>query len=198
MLAGGTVIFLAVFAMLALAIARPGALRAFGAGRMLLWGGLVVPGVILAALVTAALALGERLLATPRPDMPHTDMPLRIEAVARQWAWEFRYPEGEVAFDRLHVPAGRDVDFAVVSVDVIHSFWIPRLGGKIDAIPGHENVVRLRADRPGVYGGVCAEYCGTGHAGMTFTVEAHGEADFQAALAALAQTGAEDAGEGDE
>lgn len=170
MLAGSGVIFAVVSAVLMLAILRPSALRAFGARRTILWGGLVVPSVILAALVTAALALGERLLATPRADMP-----LRIEAVARQWTWEFRHPDGSVSFDRLRLPAGRDVDIAVTSVDVVHAFWIPRLGGKIDAIPGHENVVRLRADRPGVYGGVCAEFCGTGHAGMAFTVEAYGE-----------------------
>ncbi|WP_367944801.1 cytochrome c oxidase subunit II [Aquamicrobium sp.] len=180
MLAGGGAIFLVVSAVLMLAILRPAALRAFGPRRIILWGGLVIPTIILAALVTAALALGERLLATPRPP---EDAPLRIEAVARQWVWEFRYPGGAVTFDRLHMPAGRDVDFTVTSADVIHSFWIPRLGGKIDAIPGHETVVRLRADRPGVYGGVCAEFCGTGHAAMAFTVEAHEEVGFAAALA---------------
>lgn len=188
MLAGSAAIFLVVGAVLLLAVLRPGRLRAFGAHRTILWGGLVIPSIILTALVTAALALGERLLATPREDMP-----LRIEATARQWAWEFRYPDGSISAGRLHMPAGQDVDFAVVSADVIHSFWIPRLGGKIDAIPGHENVVRLRADRPGVYGGVCAEFCGTGHAAMAFTVEAHEAADFDAAIAGLAQ-----AGEGEE
>lgn len=182
MLAGGTVIFLAVFAVAALAVLRPGLLRAFGARRTILWGGLVVPAAILVALVAAALALGERLLAHPRQPAPP-----RIEAVARQWVWEFRYAGGAVTFDRLHMPAGRDIDFAVESMDVIHSFWIPRLGGKIDAIPGHVNVVRLRADRPGVYGGVCAEFCGTGHAAMAFTVEAHDEAGYRAALAAAGE-----------
>lgn len=184
MLAGAAVIFVAVFAMLAFALLRPGAMRAFGPARTILWGGLVVPSVILTALVAAALALGERLLAHPRDPAP-----LRVEAVARQWAWEFRYPGGGVTFGRLHLPVGRDVDFAVASLDVIHSFWIPRLGGKIDAIPGHENVVRLRADRPGVYGGVCAEFCGTGHAAMAFTVEAHDEAGYRAALAAAGEEG---------
>lgn len=184
MLAGGAAIFIVVSAVLMLAILRPAPLRAFGARRTILWGGLVVPALVLAALVAAALALGERLLATPRP---LDDAPLRIEVVARQWVWEFRYPGGAVTAGRLHMPAGRDVDFTVTSADVIHSFWIPRLGGKIDAIPGHETVVRLRADRPGVYGGVCAEFCGTGHAVMAFTVEAHEEAGFAAALAGEAE-----------
>ena len=180
MLAGGGLIFVVVSAVLALAILLPAPLRAFGAGRTILWGGLVIPTLILAALVTTALALGERLLAIPRVS---GGAPLRIEALARQWVWEFRYPGGAATFDRLHIPAGRDVDFTVTSADVIHSFWIPRLGGKIDAIPGHANIVRLRADRPGVYGGVCAEFCGTGHAAMAFTVEAHEEAGFAAVLA---------------
>lgn len=184
MLAASAAIFLVVSALLALALLRPAPLRAFGAERTMLWGGLIVPLVILTALVAAAFALGERLLAIPREPAP-----LRIEVVARQWAWEFHYPGGFSTADRLHMPAGRDVDFVVTSEDVIHSFWIPRLGGKIDAIPGHENVVRLRADRPGVYGGVCAEFCGDGHGVMSFTVEAHADEDFEALLAELAENG---------
>ena len=174
---GSTAIFLWVWAALALAIAKPAGLRALGPERTMFWGGLVIPLVILTALVAAAFVLGERLLAHPREPAP-----LRVEAVARQWAWEFRYPGGRTTTGTLHLPAGRDVDFAVVSDDVIHSFWIPRLGGKIDAIPGHENVVRLRADRPGSYGGVCAEFCGIGHAAMRFSVEAHEEAAFEALM----------------
>lgn len=171
MVAGGAVIFAVVWAVLVLALLRPAHLRAFGPRRTLIWGGVIVPSLILTALVGAALALGERLLATPRENMP-----LRIEAIAQKWSWEFRYPNGVTTFGELHIPAGEDVDFAVTTLDVIHGFWIPRLGGKIDAVPGHVNVVRLRADRAGVFGGVCAEYCGIGHAGMQFTVQAH-EAD---------------------
>ncbi|CAH1655385.1 MULTISPECIES: cytochrome c oxidase subunit II [unclassified Chelatococcus] len=168
MLGSGVAIFMAVWFVLVLALLRPGALRRFGTRRTILWGGLIVPTFILTALVVAALALGERLLALPREDMPP-----RIEVVARQWSWEFRYPDGTVGEGLLRMPAGQDVDFVVTSEDVIHSFWIPRLGGKIDAIPGHRNIIRLRADRPGVFGGICAEYCGIGHAIMPFTVEAY-------------------------
>ena len=187
MLGASGVIFLWMCVVLTLALARPAPLRALGTGRTILWGGVVIPMAVLTALVIAAFALGERLLATPREDMP-----LRIEALARQWQWEFRYPDGTTTSGRVHIPAGQDVDFAVTTQDVIHGFWIPRLGGKIDAIPGHVNVIRLRADRPGVFGGVCAEFCGVGHASMRFTVEAHEEAEFEAALAGLA------AGEGQE
>ena len=176
MLWGGVAIFALVSAVLWLAYRRPARLRAAGPHAIILWGGIVMPTAVLAVLVLAALLLGERLLATPGAPAP-----LRIEATARQWVWEFRYPDGgATALDRLVIPAGRDIDFAVTSADVIHSFWIPKLGGKIDAIPGHENVVRLHADRPGVYSGVCAEFCGEGHTVMRFTVEAVDAAAFEA------------------
>ncbi|MEO3386900.1 cytochrome c oxidase subunit II [Mesorhizobium sp. CAU 1741] len=184
MLAGFAAIFLMVSAVLALALWKPRTLRTFGAERTMVWGGLVIPSVILTVLVAAALALGERLLAVPSDPAP-----LRIEAIARQWVWEFRYPDGRATSGRLVMPVGEDVDFAVTSEDVIHAFWIPRLGGKIDAIPGHENVVRLRADRAGVYGGVCAEFCGDGHAPMRFSVEAVEQGDFEARLAEFGAEG---------
>jgi cytochrome c oxidase subunit 2 len=180
MLIGASLIFVVVLALFALAMLRPRAIASFGPRRVILWGGLLVPTVILTALVVAAFALGERLLATPREDMP-----LRIEVTARQWVWDFRYPDGSVTSGFVQMPVGEDVDFALTSQDVIHGFWIPRLGGKLDAIPGHTNVIRLRADRPGSYGGVCAEYCGTGHAVMPFTVEALPREEFDARIAQL-------------
>ncbi|WP_276200238.1 cytochrome c oxidase subunit II [Chelatococcus sp. XZ-Ab1] len=176
MLAGATIIFLATLVALAGAFI-PSIRPLLTPKRLILWGGLVVPSLGLTALVAGAFTLGERLL--PRQGAET----LRIEVVARQFAWEFRYPGTPVATrDVLHIPVGRDIDFAVTSEDVIHSFWIPRLGGKIDAIPGHKNIVRLRADAPGNYGGICAEYCGKGHAPMRFTVIAHAPEDYEAAL----------------
>ena len=111
---------------------------------------------------------------------------LVVEAVPRQWHWTFRYPGGQQTVDLLHLPAGRPVDVRVTGTDVIHSFWVPRLGGKVDAIPGHVNVLRLQADRAGSFGGVCAEFCGVGHTDMRFTALAHEAPDFDAALAAAA------------
>ncbi|WP_420225042.1 cytochrome c oxidase subunit II [Pigmentiphaga litoralis] len=78
----------------------------------------------------------------------------------------------------IHIPAGEPIDFHITSRDVIHSFWIPRLGGKMDAIPGRINVMRLQADAPGIYRGVCAEFCGVGHALMPFEVHAHDASEF--------------------
>jgi cytochrome c oxidase subunit II len=140
----------------------------------IVYGGLVFPGTVILALLVSALVLGERLI--PRA---LGEAPMRIEANARQWFWEFSYPDipgSQTTIDVLHMPAGQPVDFVITSADVIHAFWIPRLGGKMDAIPGHANVLRLQADRPGIYHGICAEFCGNGHTDMRFSVEAHDDA----------------------
>ncbi len=186
MLAGSAAIFLATSAALAVVWWRPRSLGSRPSRILILWGGLILPSVILVALVLSAFALGERLIAPSG-----SAAPLRIEAEGRRWVWEFRYPEapGLSTIDTLHIPAGREIEFAVTSADVIHGFWIPRLGGKIDAIPGHENRIRLVASRPGTYGGVCAEFCGIGHASMRFTVVAHPAKDYDAVLARLAEGG---------
>lgn len=180
MLSGATAIFLLVIGLLALALLRPGIGASVPPKRWLVWGGLAFPGTVLSALLIFALATGERLLPHPGSGA------YVVEAVPRQWAWTFRYPDGRETQDVLHLPAGRPIDVRVVGTDVIHSFWVPRLGGKIDAIPGHVNTIRLEADRPGTFGGVCSEFCGVGHSDMTFTAIAHEAAGFEAALAAAA------------
>lgn len=180
MAGGGTAIFLLVMALLALAFMRPGMGRNVDPKRWLVWGGFVFPGIVLGALLTFALLTGERLLAHPQ-----TPGVVQVEARPYQWYWEFRYPghAGAVTSEVLHIPAGVPVDVHVIGTDVIHAFWVPRLGGKIDAVPGHVNVIRLIADRPGTYGGVCAEFCGSGHSGMDFSVIAHPAEGFGQALA---------------
>lgn len=147
---------------------RPVSLRLF-----LIGGGLVFPLTLLSVATVYAVVLGERI--TGAREVPA----LRVEAQARQWRWEFtrQTARGSVTrADVLEIPAGRNVEVFVTSADVIHSFWVPRLGGKIDAIPGSRNRILLRADAPGRYGGVCAEFCGTGHSAMAFSVLAHDEA----------------------
>ncbi|WP_061932203.1 cytochrome c oxidase subunit II [Aureimonas sp. AU22] len=184
MLAGATAIFLFVLALVALAFWKPGIGRNVPPKRWLVWGGLAFPGVVLSALLVFALLTGERLLAHPGTPGLYT-----VEAHPTRWAWRFRYEDGRTSADVLHLPAGRPVDIRVVGSDVIHSFWVPRLGGKIDAIPGHVNTIRLQADRPGAYGGVCAEFCGVGHPAMKFAVAAHEVGDLEDALADLPQEG---------
>lgn len=179
MLVGSAAVFTLVLGLFTLVIARPGWGSSVSPERWIVLGGLVLPGVVLTPLVAYALVTGERLL--PLPGIA----PQHIEAEGQQWVWTFRYPNngGVKTVNVLHLPAGVAVDITVSSLDVIHSFWIPRLAGKIDAVPGHANVLRIRADEPGRYEGQCSEFCGTGHALMRFTVIVHPAVDFPAALA---------------
>ncbi|WP_410217364.1 cytochrome c oxidase subunit II, partial [Paracoccus sp. (in: a-proteobacteria)] len=118
----------------------------------------------------SALWVGERMLA-------RDDSTVTVQATASQWTWHFVQPgpDGEPVRTQgiLYVPAGQAFDVAITSTDVIHSFWVPQLGGKMDAIPGHPNLHRLMADRPGTYEGLCAEFCGNGHPFMRFEVVAY-------------------------
>ena len=182
MLAGAAVLFALVMVLFALVITRPGWGSSVPPGRWIVLGGLVLPAIVLVPLVAYALFAGERLLPLTGKATP------RIEAESRQWAWTFRYPDngGVETKGVLHLPAGVPVDILVSSLDVIHAFWIPRLAGKIDAIPGHVNRLRVQADQPGRYEGICNEFCGLGHAGMRFVVIVHRPEDFSAALAQAA------------
>jgi cytochrome c oxidase subunit II len=167
MLAGAAVISLVVFALAAAAFLPSRPLARVHPSRWQLWGGLAFPAVVLSALLVFALLTGDRLRPQAAEDA------LRIHGTARMWQWQFSAPDGSSPSQNvLRIPVGRPVDLHVTSEDVIHSFWIPRLGGKMDAIPGHTNVIRLMADQPGTYKGVCAEFCGTGHSTMFLTVEA--------------------------
>lgn len=151
---------------------------------LLIGGGLVFPGVVLLALLGYGWNAGDE----QAPRRGESDV-YRVEVRAHQWWWEIIYPEADhgprYAVNRIDVPAGRPVYVTVTSADVIHSFWVPRLGGKIDAIPGRSNTIRLLATEPGTYDGVCAEFCGTGHARMPLQVLAHDEAGLAQVLARL-------------
>lgn len=181
MLAGSVVLFMIVVGLFGLALVRPTWLAGISARNWILHGGITMSSVVILLLLIPAFILGERLVARPLAEPP-----LAVQANARMWVWEFSYPAVEgpsLTTDVLHIPAGEIVDVLVTSSDVIHSFWSPRLAGKIDAVPGHENVVRLTADRPGTYRGVCAEFCGVGHTQMHFTVIAHPAEEYEQALA---------------
>jgi cytochrome c oxidase subunit II len=182
MLAGSAAIFALVIILFVQVIRRPGWGSSVSPGRWIVLGGLVLPAMVLTPLVAYALITGEWLLPPPGAASQ------RIEAEGRQWSWTFRYPrEGGVkTVDVLHLPAGVPVDIAVSSVDVIHSFWIPRFAGKIDAVPGHVNLLRVRVDEPGRYEGQCSEFCGIGHTRMRFSVIVHPAKDFATALAQAA------------
>ncbi len=105
---------------------------------------------------------------------------LEIKVTGRQFYWQFEYPNGVVAIDTMRAPAGVPVKLDVISPanDVIHSWWIPALGGKIDAIPGRTNETWFEADDPGTYTGQCAELCGLEHARMLASVEVMPQSEF--------------------
>ena len=119
---------------------------------------------------------------------------MTIKAEGKQWVWNFQYPadakfklsDGKylTAAEEVHIPAGQKVKIELGADDVIHSFYVPKLGAHKDAVPGRSTVVWLQADRPGTYTGQCSEFCGTGHADMLITVVAHDPAGYAAWQAA--------------
>jgi cytochrome c oxidase subunit 2 len=108
---------------------------------------------------------------------------VRIQVVGRQYIWMYRYPGGAYSYEELVAPVGVTVKLDIVSVDVAHSWWIPKLGGKFDAIPGYVNHTWFRIERPGIYRGQCAELCGRGHANMFAQVRGVTPAAYKAWLA---------------
>jgi cytochrome c oxidase subunit 2 len=152
---------------------------------LVIGGGLVFPSVVVLALLVYGIQSGKRMLPTPAQE----DV-FRVEVTGHQWWWEVSHPEAREParlVNEMHIPAGVPVDVHLSSQDVIHSFWAPRLGGKMDAIPGRVNVIRLQADKPGVYYGVCAEFCGDLHAHMHLEIHAHPPEALQQRLAQAAR-----------
>jgi cytochrome c oxidase subunit 2 len=106
---------------------------------------------------------------------------LTVKVTGHQWWWEFEYVElGIVTANELHIPVGQTVNIKLETADVIHSFWIPRLSGKTDLVPGRTNTMVLRADQADKYYGQCAEFCGVNHANMRLAAIAQNQADFDA------------------
>ncbi len=155
---------------------RPGPVRP----RLVAWARRGDPSttLVLFALLVMSLRTGRENSIAPAPSN------LVVEVVGRQWWWEIRYPgagpaERIVTANELHVPVGRTVQLKLASGDVIHSFWVPALNGKTDLIPGRHATQMLRADRPGVFHGRCAEFCGYQHAHMGLLVIAEPPAAFE-------------------
>jgi len=158
-----------VLVLAALAMRRRRRLGADSGRRLILAGGVALPTTLLAALLVYGTLASDRITGA------RAQVGQVVQVTARQWQWEFAYLDGAgnvqaISTDELVLPLGEMVEFRVDSDDVIHSFWIPRLGGKIDAIPGRTNVLRLRADQTGPIRGQCAEFCGLAHALMEFEV----------------------------
>lgn len=120
---------------------------------------------------------------------------LQVEVVGHQWWWEVNYANGVVTANEMHIPVDTPVFLSLKSVDVIHSFWVPKLAGKQDVVPGRVNTMTIEATEPGEYLGQCAEYCGLSHANMRFRVFAYEQADYDQWVADQMQPAAEpDAG----
>ena len=106
---------------------------------------------------------------------------LKVRAIGHQWWFEFVYPElGVVTANELHLPVARSVEIQLESDDVLHSFWVPKLRGKLDMVPGRVNKFVITPESTGTFLGQCAEFCGIAHALMKFTVVVESEADFDA------------------
>lgn len=164
-----TIVAVVVFFVLGVAVRRgtQGPVRQVEDARLLRYVGIasaasvvILIGLLFHSVITSRAIASER-----------SDDALMIEVTAYQWWWaaEYQHPEPEQRVrtaNELHIPVGKRVAIKLLAPDVIHSFWIPSLAGKLDAIPGHENTLWLRADKAAVYRGQCAEYCGFQHAHM--------------------------------
>jgi cytochrome c oxidase subunit 2 len=167
--------FLFTMVILALALARSRRGR-YLTDRQSEWlviaGGVAVPLAVLLGLLVYSVLVSRAFSTEPY------EQATRIEVEGRQWWWNVRYLDAHRQViartaNEIHVPVGRPVLFELKSSDVIHSFWVPNLNGKMDLIPGRTNKLWLQADRPGVYRGQCAEYCGFQHAHMALELVAN-------------------------
>jgi cytochrome c oxidase subunit 2 len=182
MTTGGMVIWIAVIALTIYAVRiPPEAHNQRRTSYLIIGGGAIVPTIVLTVMLIYGLAPLPALLA------PAPEGSLRISVSGEQWWWRIGYQipgkEPVVLANEIRLPVGEPVEFRLESPDVIHSFWIPSLGGKIDMIPGRVTRLSLTPSKTGVFRGACAEYCGTAHALMSFYVVVHEKEDFARWLA---------------
>ncbi len=176
-----TAVYVVVLGMLVAAIWRRRATQEPARERSLVRSVVAATGVtvvILFGLLFASVATGRAVASLGSAEA------LVIEVTGHQWWWDVTYDNPDPSLrvrtaNELHLPVGRQVRIQLSSNDVIHSFWVPNLHGKMDLIPGRQTALWLQADRPGVYRGQCAEYCGLQHANMALTVVAESSDDFE-------------------
>ena len=142
-----------------------------------------VPAIILAALAIFTFTQTSAVQARGVADEAH----LTIRVEAHQFYWQYRYPDGETTVNTLYVPVGEPVSLELIGMDVIHSWWVPALTGKMDAIPGRVNTLRFVPDSTGDFEGKCAELCGIQHAFMPTTVTVLDRGEYESTLAAAQQ-----------
>lgn len=179
----GSAIYLLVVAFLLYSLFRSRRNAQFphlkDATNVVVLGGVAMPAVVLVAVFGLTL----NTLRQVEPPAEASEAALTIEVIAHQWWWEVRYPATEaVTANEIHIPVGEPVRLQLESEDVVHSFWVPELHGKLDTIPGLTNYLWIQADQAGTYRGVCAEFCGLQHAKMALLVIAEAPADYAAWL----------------
>ncbi|MFT3894678.1 MAG: cytochrome c oxidase subunit II [Anaerolineales bacterium] len=191
MLGLGTAIFLLVVGLMLTAVLRrsrgtsdtvPDSSSGDTGRRWPIVGGIILPlGVI-------GIVFGYSIYTLANIENPRGDPAVEIEIVGRRWWWEVKYPDqGFTTANEIHIPVGVPVKIKLQSADVIHSFWVPELHGKMDLIPTRINNITIQADSAGIYHGQCAEFCGLQHAHMGFVVVAESQDDFNSWLAVQKQ-----------
>lgn len=174
-IAAGAMLALVMTLVLYAVFRNPGRRPWLPANLLLAGAGVILPTLLLGALLVHGTDLGRRITAV-------ADDALRIEVTGHRWWWEVRYPAADrpstVTANELRVPVGRPVEIAVTSADVIHSFWIPSLAGKMDMIPGMTSTLRFTATAAGRFRMQCAEFCGPQHAHMGMIVIAEPSEQF--------------------
>jgi cytochrome c oxidase subunit II len=136
-------------------------------------GGLILPLIVL------TIVFGYSTYTLAAVEQQKDQKSVHVKVIARRWWWEVHYPDqGVITANEIHIPVGQPVQVVLESADVIHSFWVPELHGKMDLIPTRINNITLQADQEGVYRGECAEFCGLQHAHMGFMVVADSIDDF--------------------
>jgi cytochrome c oxidase subunit 2 len=148
----------------------------------LLWTGIPL------LLLTVVMIFTIKTMIETSPSETNTKPDLVV--IGHQWWWEVRYPNGNgseaITANEIHIPVGKRMLLEIQSSDVVHDFWVPELGRKIDAVPGHPNQIWLEADHAGSYGGFCAEFCGSSHAWMKILILAQNDLDYQIWLKKIA------------
>lgn len=143
-------------------------------GRWIGMGGVAMPAVVIAAVFIATIVAMREVPDSAPPDA------LEIEVTGHQFWYEVHYPDsGLVTANELHLPTGRPIALRLRSTDVIHSFWVPELGGKLDMLPERMNTLVLQADEPGEFRSRCAEFCGLSHANMHLVVVAESAEEYE-------------------
>lgn len=190
----GTAVFLLVVALLFAALFRgrrgtsetePDPVSGDAGRTWPIFGGIVMPLVII------GIVFGYSIYTLANIENSSKKPPIKIEVVGRRWWWEVKYPDqGVTTANEIHLPVGVPVQIQLQTADVIHSFWVPELHGKMDLIPTRINNIVLQANDTGVYRGECAEFCGLQHAHMGFMVVVQNQHDFDTWISAQGQPAA--------